>query len=52
MLYFNRQTQNLLVASVAHWCGDDVLCPVMAVWMFKRKLTLKVSKMVPLMADR
>lgn len=51
MLYFSRQTQNLVVASAAHWCGDDILCPVMA-WMFKRKLTLKVSKMMCFMADR
>lgn len=48
MLYFNRQAQNLVVATAAHWCVDDILCPVMVAWMFKRKLTLKVSKM----ADR
>lgn len=45
----NTKPSSRLVA--AHWCGDNILCPVTAAWMFKNKLILKVSKMMPFVAE-
>jgi len=36
-------TRHCVIASAAHGCSDDIFCLIMAAWMLRRKMTLKVS---------